>query len=185
MASSLVCCFAVLLLLVISQPPSAGTQAQEGGTQTYPWAFPGAYSYYLGSSAFPGGVSVKMTYLLNVLAVNSSKAQVLTEMNFTAPGIQPSDNRLVEWISIVKSATLPVFIATDKTALYNYETTVTVSGKEVPVVANVYDRSTSGGPIVVSFVDENLGLPVQYTYSYQGLSITSSLVSTNVPGLIP
>ncbi len=133
-AAAIVASVVVATILLFASVP----QQSHGKTQLYPWAFPGATAEYFGTTTV-GGVPYSMTYTLHVLAVNSTKAEVLTMNNLTIGKYPPGITQKVLWYPALKTDGPAFLLASADVGLTHYETNVTIRGHTIPVIAYTLD----------------------------------------------
>ncbi len=169
-----------LLLLLLPSPPT------ESRTQLAPWAFPGAYANYTGSTMLFGKFRYTMNYAIKVLAVTGTQAEVLSQVRYQIGSDSPIVLQHSSWHNVTKDEdTTGAFIA-NGTLLYSYDANVTIRGKTIPVVVDGYEHFGSPDFSMMAWRSKAIGLPVQLRFSLGNLaSVTLPLAETNIPGLLP
>ncbi|MGA2664189.1 MAG: hypothetical protein ABSF83_04520 [Nitrososphaerales archaeon] len=180
-ASALVS-FIVILVLIPAPAPSVAA-----GTEGLPsWATPGADVVYSGKIDVDSTI-LRLTYEVRVLAVNSTKAEVLSMQNMTIGVGAPITDENVAWVKPGTNDGSTFFFAASGAAAGQYSTTHAVQGKTIPVTADSLQMQTPNGlMLVTTYFDSPTGLPVAIDLtmgSYPTFDL--QVVSTNIPGLLP
>jgi hypothetical protein len=171
-----------LLLLLISAPLPAVSDSKP---QLVPWAFPGAYANYSGSTIVLGRIRCTMNYTVKVLAVEGTKAEVLSQMRFDIGSEPPVIARHLRWDDATKQEEAPVALVSNNSLLYSQDGTVTIRGETIPVIIYVYEQLGNPNITVIVWKSKAVGLPVHFGFSLANIApVDVPLVQTNIPGLI-
>jgi len=169
------------LFLLISVPLPA---VSDSGPQLVPWAFPGAYASYSGSTILLGEVRYAMYYTIKVLAVDGTRAEVLSQMRFDIGSDPPIIAQHVTWVDATKQEEISVALVSNDTLLYSHDGTLTIGGETIPVIVYAYEHLGNPSITVIAWKSKAVGLPVQIRYSLANVaSVDVPLVKTNIPGL--
>ena len=170
------------LFLLISAPLPA---VSDRGPQLVPWAFPGAYASYSGSTILLGVVRYTMYYTIKVLAVDGTRAEVLSQMRFDIGSDPPIIAQHVSWVNATKQEEISVALVSNDTLLYSHDGNLTIRGETIPVIVYAYEHLGNPRITVIAWKSKAVGLPVQLRYSLADVaSVDVPLVETNIPGLL-
>ena len=170
------------LFLLISAPlPAVG----DSGPQLVPWAFPGAYASYSGSTLILGELRYTMDYTIKVLAVDGTKAEVLSQIRIEIGSDPPIIAQHVNWSSAARDEEIPFAFVGNDTLLYRHDGNVTIRGATIPVIIYAYEHLGNPSITVIAWKSKAVGLPVQLRFSLADVaSVDVPLVETNIPGLL-
>src|SRR3989475_12132701 len=130
-----VACSWLFLLFATSLPAVSSS-----GPQLVPWAFPGAYASYSGSTILLGEVRYTMYYTIKVLAVDGTRAEVLSQMRFDIGSDPPIIAQHVTWVDATKQEEISVALVSNDTLLYSHDGTLTIGGETIPVIVYAYEH---------------------------------------------
>ena len=170
------------LFLLISAPLPA---VSDSGPPLVPWAFPGAYASYSGSTILLGEVRYTMYYTIKVLAVDGTRAEVLSQMRFDIGSDPPIIAQRMSWVDATKREEISVVLVSNDTLLYTHDGNLTIRGETIPVIVYAYEHLGNPSITIIAWKSKAVGLPVQLRYSLANVaSVDVPLVQTNIPGLL-
>jgi len=155
------------------------------GPQLVPWAFPGAYASYSGSTMLLGELRYTMNYAIKVLAVDGTRAKVLSYMRIEIGSDPPIIQQHVTWTDATKQEEISFALVSNGILLYSHDGNLTIRGETIPVIVDAYEHLGNPNITIIAWKSKAVGLPVQLRFSVANLaSIDMPLVETNIPGLL-
>ncbi len=170
-------------IFLLAMAPTSGFAT--GETKGLPsWVVPGAEVVYSGTTSVDGS-SVTMTYAIRVLAMNSTKAEVLSMDNVTVGNGAPISNHRVDWVTPGLNHGSTFFLTGKDAIAGQYSTTQVVQGKVMSVTADSFE--TADAQLLTTAYFYRLGLPpVALNLTLGNFpTIDLQVTSTNIPGLLP